>query len=108
MRRNLLTSILWFTAVVLFLLHLILVRKQDEKNFGDLVYRQQKDLSNTESPSKYTTDNLLLRNQQLLHSLRADSTVSAEERKGEERSSPFRSSALTVESARRLLLQGIP
>eukprot|EP00112_Aurelia_sp_Birch-Aquarium-sp1_P008254 Seg1904.7 transcript_id=Seg1904.7/GoldUCD/mRNA.D3Y31 product="hypothetical protein" protein_id=Seg1904.7/GoldUCD/D3Y31 len=51
MRRNLLTSILWFTAIVLFLLHLILVRKQDEKSFGDLVYRQQKDLSNTESPT---------------------------------------------------------
>ena len=46
-------------------------------------------------------------------SLRADSTVSAEERKGEESSlyrelpSPFRSSALTLESARRLSGPGL-
>ena len=49
----------------------------------------------------------------IIYSLRADSTVSAEERKGEELTVeknlllPFRSSALTVESARMLIIQRI-
>ena len=44
MRRNLLTSILWFSAIVLFLLHVLLMRKQDDKQFSELVSKREKEV----------------------------------------------------------------
>lgn len=47
MRRNLLTCILWSSAVILFLLHMVLVHRQDDKQFSELVNKQQREAKYT-------------------------------------------------------------
>ena len=52
MRRNLLTCILWSSAVILFLLHMVLVHRQDDKQFSELVNKQQREAKYTISTGK--------------------------------------------------------
>ena len=47
MRRNLITCILWFSAIILFLLHMALIYRQDDKQLQELVNIQQREIKGT-------------------------------------------------------------
>ena len=47
MRRNLLTSVLWFSAIILFILHMVLIHRQDDKQFSELVDKHQREIKST-------------------------------------------------------------
>lgn len=52
MRRNLLTYILWFSAIILFLLHLVLIHRQDESQFTELVNKQEREVKTSNTAGK--------------------------------------------------------
>ena len=52
MRRNLITFILWFSAIILFLLHMVLIHRQDDKQFADLVNIQNREVKATVGTGK--------------------------------------------------------
>ena len=52
MRRNLITCILWFSAVILFVLHMVLIHRQDDRQYTELVDVQQRDIKVTVEKGK--------------------------------------------------------